>query len=73
MPEMADPRKPLSETIDADIRLVSPDVALTMMQDLARRIKAGTATVTAVSERTGKRELGKTLEVTYIESGGTKQ
>lgn len=69
---MTDPKKPLSETIDAEIRIKSPDVALTMMHALSRKIRAGEATVTGVFERTGNRELAKTLEISYVDSKGTK-
>lgn len=70
---ITDPKKPLSDTLHMDLRISSDETAAIMMRDLIRKIAAGEVRVLAVTENTDNQGLAQSLEITYVETKGTKQ
>lgn len=69
---MAD-SKPLSDSLSLNLRVGSSDVASVLMGDLLRRIASGEVEVTAVIEGADRQAIEQSLEITYVETKGTKQ
>jgi hypothetical protein len=70
---VTEPKRFLPDTLSVDMAFQSGDTAIVLMKDLARRIAAGEVKIMAVAESTDMKGMTQALEITYVETTGTKQ